>query len=110
MFGGFTGPLVADGGAELGAAELLLGAAELLDVLGEVALVLSATGFGSPASAAEQAAKATAPVVSSTANLSLTLVLPPGAFTTGDRELADCVVGRCGIFTELVRPSSRRGR
>jgi hypothetical protein len=85
VFGGFTGPLVADWVVELvGAAELLLGAGELLAVLVEVALVLSATGVGWAAFVGEQAANAMTPPVSSTANLSFTLVLPPRAFTTGD--------------------------
>ena len=92
---------------EVGAAELLVGAGELLDVLVEVALVLSAMGVGWAALVGVQAASATTPPVSSTANLSFTLDLPPRAFTTGDREpLANCVVGRCGMCTKLVRRSS----
>ncbi|NKE63274.1 hypothetical protein FXN61_43745 [Lentzea sp. PSKA42] len=72
MFGGFTGPLVADWVAELLGAAELLGVAELLAVLVEVALVLSATGVGWAALVGEQAASAMTPPVSSTANLSFT--------------------------------------
>ncbi|MFS8104399.1 hypothetical protein LFM09_45565 [Lentzea alba] len=90
-----------------GAAELEGAEEELLVVLVEVALVLSAIGVGWAAFVGEQAANAMTPPVSSTANLSFTLDLPPRAFTTGDREpLVDCVVGRCGMCTKLVRRSS----